>query len=285
MNRRLLLFLIIPLGAGDIHAVRSSSRNFKSLKQREIEKTEAEKAAKMAEEKTARYADYNPGAEPVEKITFLGPKNGWGFVKKASVYYSTDGKNLGDLKAGTHFKYQDVKSTSKNDMLLSSLRDGSGWHGPYLLPCTEVAAYEGDPETVDIQIVTDLRNYFLLKGEHDQYREQILIREYKKNPHYEAYKQSADKYKASVEKACQLNEKAAKLTGIKKTQAHDELHKLKYSQTELKVNLQQIEVKYKAWKKQHPVDVEKVQDEKLLDLQNKIAAIKNRIPDLIPPED
>ena len=270
--------------AGGTFAARSSSRNFKSLKQREEERIAAEKEAKRVSEEEAKYAEYNPGAEPVEKITFLGPKSGWGFVKKLSAYYSPEGKNKGELKAGTLFKYQDVKSSSKNDMLLSMLRDGSGWHGPYLLPCTEVAAYEGDPETVDIQVVADLRNYFLLKGEHDQYRDDILVREYQKNPHYAAYRQAADEYKASVERARQLNERADKLTGIKKTKAHEELRKLKYRQTELKADLQKTGAKYKAWKKQNPVNIENIQDEKLSAMQNKIAAIKNRIPDLIPEE-
>lgn len=284
MNTKFILLLLILIAAGELQAARSSSRNFKSLKQREVEKVEAAKAAKLEKEEASKYADFNPGAKPVEKVTFLGPKNGWGFVKKASVYYSPGGKNLGELKAGTLFKYQDVKSSSKNDMLLSSLRDGSGWHGPYLLPCTEVAAYEGDPETVDIEIVADLRSYFLLKGEHDQYREEILIREYKKNPHYEAYRQAAEQYNATIEKARIMDEEASELSGIKKTRAHEELRKLKYSQAELKVNLQKIGAKYKAWKKQHPVDVEKVQDEKLLVMQDKIAAIKTRISDLIPEE-
>lgn len=274
--------------AGDVFAACSSSRNFKSLKQREEERIaaekEAERAAEQAKTEAEEYsgtADFKPA---VERVTFLGPKNGWGFVKNESPYYSPEGKNKGELKAGTLFKYQDVKSSSKNDMLLSMLRDKSGWHGPYLLPCNEVAAYEGDPESVDIKIVADLRNYFLLKGEYDQYREELLVREYKKNPHYAAYRQATDEYEASIEKARVMKEEAEKLTGIRKTKAHEELRKLKYSQTELRVNLQQIGAKYKAWKKEHPVDIARVEDDRLNAIQNKIAAIKNRIPNLIPEE-
>lgn len=285
MKIKVTIVLIILLAAGDIHAVRSSSRNFKSLKEQQEEKAAAEKAAKQAAAEAAEYRDGAHLKSAVERVTFLGPKTGWGFVKKESTYYSPDGKNMGELKAGTLFKYQDVKTTSKNDMLLAQLRDKSGWHGPYLLPCTEVAAYEGDPEKVDIQIVADLRRYFLLKGDVDQYKEALLNREYRKNPYYTEYKNAAKKYKDSLTTASQMEQKADKLTGIRKTNAYDELRKFKYQQAELKVNLEQIGTKYKAWKKQHPVDLNTVKDNKLVSIQNELEKVKSRVPELIPPEE
>lgn len=285
MNYRLILLLIIIVTANDMRAARSSSSNFKSLQQREIEKAEAAKAAQKAAAEAARHPDGAHLSQATEKIIFIGPKAGWGFVKKMCAHYSPEGKNLGELKAGTLFKYRDVKSTSKSDMLLASLRDGSGWHGSYLLPCSEVAAYEGDPETVDIQIVEDLRTYFLLKGEHDQYREELLTREYKKNPYYAAYQQASDQYTQSVEKANQLTDDLEQLSGISKTRAYGELRKLKYSQSKLKVNLQQIGADYKAWKQQHPIDPDLIQDEKICSLQRRIDEVKRRVANLIPPEE
>ena len=272
------------LVGNDALAARSSTRNFKTLKQQEEERVAAEKEAQRRKEEQKEISRSSRPGQTVEKVKFLGPKNGWGFVSKSTPYYSPQGENLGDLEAGTLFKYHDVKSTSKDDMLLARLRDKSGWHGPYLLPCTEVAAYEGDPEQVDIQIVADLRNYFLLKGEYDTHRDELLENEYRRNPHFEAYRQAAENYRKSAEAAGKMEDDASKLTGAAKTRAYDGLRSLKYEQEKLKAELQAVGEKYRAWKEAHPVDESKIGDEKLTSLRNRMDEIKSRVAELVPPE-
>ncbi|MFO7937903.1 MAG: hypothetical protein R6V06_09915 [Kiritimatiellia bacterium] len=284
MKTGVIFLLVIFQGATEIMAARSSPRNIQPLQQRGVDDDATEEKAETAVEEADGYEDFDPTKQAAEKYKFSGNKTGWGFVKEKSSYYSPEGKYIGKLKAGTLFKYHDVKTTSSNDMLLSHLRDKTGWHGPYLLPCTGIAAYAGTPEDVDIKIVTDLRRYFLLKGEFEQYREKLLYNEYKKNPFYDLYRHAVEEYKATLEKARKMEQNAAKLTGLQRERAYDELREYKYEQAQVKARMEKTGEKYKAWKKQHPVNPDKIQDEKLLSIQNKMSEIRKRLPDLIPED-
>ncbi len=279
-----MIFLMTALTAAQSHAARSSSRNFKSLKQQQEERIATEQEAQRIARESARSAGRAAADKPVENVKFLGPKTGWGFVSRTTAHYSPEGRNLGELKAGTLFKYQDIRPSSRNDMLLSMLRDAAGWRGPFLLPCTEVAAYEGDPETVDIQIVADLRQYFLLKGEYDTLREELLDREYRKNPHFAEYEHSVRAYQESTERAAELEKSSAGLSGAARTRAYEELRELKYRQERLKGDLQRIGDQYRVWKERNPVDLAEAENAPMRALRQKMDAIQSRVPELIPGE-
>jgi len=279
------VLLAVVTCAVRIEGARSSERNLKTLKQQAEEQAEAEQKAQNAAEEAARLQRDNSKNSGVERVVFLGPKTGWGFVKTESPYYSVEGKNLGALQAGTLFKYTDVKQTEKDDVLLAVLRDKSGWHGDYLLPCTGVAAYEGDPEKVDIQIVSDLRNFFLLKGELETYRNSVLENEYRKNPYFEDYRRAAEAYNASVNQARQMEEESAGLSGIQKTQAYEKLREIKYKQEKLLADMRQIGERYREWKELNPIKPELLEDDRTRTLRQRMEQIKVRVADLIPPDD
>jgi len=272
----ILLILLVLLVTGKSHAVRSSSRNLKTLQQREAELATRVQTAEQVP---------NRSEESRERIKFLGPRKGWGLVSRRCSYYSAQGEHLGELQAATLFKYSDIKSTSRNDMLLATLRDSSGWHGTYLLPCTEVAAYSGTLESVDIKIVADLRDYFQLRGEYDTLRDETLGREYRHNPFFEAYQESAQAYHASVDQAIELEKRVAQLQGIRKNSVLNELRELKYEQTRLEAELRSVRTQYRKWKDEHPVDLEKLETGRMRGIRVEMEQIRKRLADLIPPGD
>jgi len=272
-----VIFLMLLAGAEALHAARPSSRNFKSSTQKDVE-------AKIVDQGDVELADSGHRTRTVEKIKFLGPKQGWGFVTKESACYSLAGKYTGVVQVGDIFKYSDIKESSKNDMLLAVLREKGRWSAPCLLPCDALATYEGDPERVDIQIVGDLRAYFLTKDQHESRQEELLNQECQKNPHYNAYQQVAKEYNSSLETALQMVQEASTLTGIRKTRADEALREFKYRQVRLQHRLDEVAQKYREWKEKNPIDLAKIHDPQLDELSYKLKTTKSKVADLVPKD-
>lgn len=278
---KIFILLVFLAGAGELYGAKPSTRNFKSLSQKEAE---AEAEAKTTLAREAEMPDGGHLKRAVEKIKFLGPKQGWGFVAKESASYSLAGKNNGVVQAGDLFKYNDVIVSSKNDMLLAVIRDKQGWGAPCLLPCDAIAAYEGDPDQVDIQIVGNLRAYFLTKGRLESRQEELLQQEYQKNPHYNAYQQLVKEYNESIETALLMEQEASTLTGVRKTKADEALREFKYQQAELQHRLNGVAQKYRELKEKNPVDPSKISDPQLDELSRELKAAKSKVADLVPPD-
>ena len=96
-----LILLSLVFGAGEILAARASSRNLKSLLHKDVE-------GQTSDNQDIDIADGGHIQQSVEKITFLGPKNGWGFVSKVSPYYSAD-KLTGLRKTRAYDKLREFK--------------------------------------------------------------------------------------------------------------------------------------------------------------------------------
>jgi len=272
--------LVMLIGISGVNAARSSSRNLRSLSEQKAD--ELEKARDKAME--ALFNQTEQSHASTETITFLGPKNGWGFVIKKASCYSAQGKKLGILDAGTLFKYHDVKSSSGNDMLLARIRRRGEWSQDCLLACPDVAAYEGDPEKVDIKIVKNLRDYFVLKAKVDSYEKQLRQRKSEKNPYYKSYLAVVKKYNESIAVAHKMKIEAEKLTGIRKTTAHENLRSFKYKQEQLKQALHQVGQKYKSYKSEVSINSLAVDDPELNRLKQELAVAKSKVEDLIPEE-
>lgn len=224
-------------------------------------------------------------AETVTKVEFLGPASGWGFVKATSPYYSPQGKRLGTLPGGALFKYSDVKSSSKNAVLVCTVRRGSAWEGPVLLDCTDVAGYEGAPEGLDPQQVADLGAYFTLLGRAADRKAELSEQALSANPHFETARQAQQAYQASAEKAAEMERQMNAVTGPRKTKALDALRALKYEQVALKAAADQEAAAYKQWKDAHPVDESRLaSDPQLKALQQELAQAKAKVASLVPSE-
>jgi hypothetical protein len=275
---KFVVLSVLMLGAGELYAARSSSRNLKSLTESDVEE-------KTKDIQDLDLADGGAGQKTVERITFLGPKTGWGFVSEECPQYSIKGKNIGSCSAGTLFKYRDVLSSSKNDMLLAVIRNPEGWAEPCLLPCDCIAAYDGDPEKVNIEIVANLRKYFLLSGKVESRKEAVLQKEYQKNPFYGLYQQAVNDYKTSIDFARTMQLEADQLTGIRKNRADEALREFKYKQAQLQVKMNECAQKYKEWKKNNPVDITKIQDAELNELSSELESVKTKVANLIPHEE
>jgi len=261
--------------------VKKSSRNLEPLTKRSGSTASASSGnTGMSIATPAKEAVQNT----VTKVTFSGPKNGWGFVMAASPYYTPQGKNCGKLPGGTLFKYTDVKESSRNAMLVCSVKLGESWEGPILLDCTDVAAYEGSPETLAPATVKNLGVYYTLNGRVADRKEELLDAKLAKNPHYEAAKQAQKAYQDSITKAAAMEKQMNTLTGPSKAKADEALRALKYEQVRIKAAADAAALAYKTWKESHPVDPGVLAaDPQLMALEKERQAAKAAVASLLPP--
>ena len=219
----------------------------------------------------------------VTNVAFLGPKSGWGFVQTTSPYYSPQGKNLGTLPGGTPFKYTDVKNSSKNAMLVSTVKRGKAWEGPYLLDCTDIVAYEGSPNTQDPQSIQNLAAYFTLKGKVADREAELEQRILTANPHYESARRAQQAYQDTIAKADVMEKQLNTLSGVHKAKADDALRALKYEQVRIKSKADLEAAAFKAWKVAHPADPSKRNaDPQLRELEQALKDAKAKVEKLIP---
>jgi hypothetical protein len=255
--------------------VARSSRNLEPL----TKKRAAPAASPAAEQPAA-------AAETVTKVTFLGPRAGWGFVKSTSPYYGLDGKRLGALPGGTLFTYSDVKASSKNAVLVSTVKRGNAWEGPFLLDCTDIAGYEGSPDAIDPALLQSLSDYFTLSGKIADRKAELTEAALSANPHFESAKRAQQAYQDSVAKAADMERQMNTLTGARKSKALDALRAFKYEQVRIKAQADQAAAAYKAWKDAHPLDPSKLAaDPQLLALQKQRQLLASKVANLVPQDE
>lgn len=223
--------------------------------------------------------------DTVTKVVFEGPKSGWGITKTATPYYSAEGKNLGALPGGTLFDYSSVKTSSKNMVLEAKVKQGADWTGPFLLDCSSVAIFEGKPDTVSPETVSDLTEFFKVKSKIAERKAELGKGGNEKSPQFLAAKQAQDKYEESIKTATELNVKAEKQAGAARTKTHEQLRELKYEQARLKIEADKEAAKYKAWKEANPVQPEVFKnDAEVIALEKQIAPLKAKLGALASDE-
>ena len=257
--------------------VKKSSRNLQPLTKRPGTETPAPPPAAAPRQE--------PVEEPTTRFVFEGPKVGWGLVKETSPYYSPEGKNLGTLPGGTIFKYDGVRTSSKNGMLVSTIKRGEAWEGPYLLDCTDIAGYEGNPDTLNPALVEKLEAYFTLNGKFKARKAELEDEAAAANPHFAAAQQAQQAYQASIKRGAELEKQMNAQTGSQREKTMDALRSLKYEQTQLKMKADKTATDYKAWKASHPINAAKLAaDPQLQALTKEREAARAPVASLIPAD-
>ncbi len=284
MNHLLLSLLFVLSACAASAEVRRSSRNLQPLTSSKNDAQTSSSASGnsgMGVSTTPKPSPQTP--ETVTRVTFVGPKSGWGFLQTRSPHYSPDGKNLGPLPGGTLFKYTDVKTTSKNAVLVSLVKRGDAWDGPFLLDCTDVAAYEGSPEEISPETVGRLADYFTIKGRIDDRKTELAEAAASANPHYGPAKKAQQAYRDSLDQATEMERQMNALSGARKSKALDALRAFKYEQVRIKAQADAEAEAYKAWKDAHPAPAASAAaDPQLKALEQALQTAAAKIPGLIP---
>jgi len=250
-----------PLGGTSLGAGRTSLNT--------TQKTTPERKAEP--QKDAR-------ADVVTRVVFSGPTSGWGITKSPTPYYTAEGKNLGTLPGGTLFDYSSVKTTSKNMVLLAKVKQGGDWTGPFLLDCSSLAIFEGKPDTVSPQIVSDLIEFFSVKSKLAERKATIEKTEHEKNAHFQSAKRAQERYTQSIKAAKELSDKADTQTGAAKSRSLDQLRTMKYEQVKIKAEADKEAANYTVWKIANPIPPERFQaDPEIAALEKQLAPLKTKL--------
>jgi hypothetical protein len=286
MKKKVLGRVAICLFVGTAGAeVRQSSRNLKPLTQPSAAATADTQSGRAGTGVAVAVSKDEKPVGTVTKVSFVGPPRGWGVVKAASPYYAPDGKRLGTLPGGTLFKYDGVKTTSKNAVLVSTVKRGETWEGPCLLDCTNIAGYEGDPDTLNPALVASLANYFTLNGKIVERKAALEEASLTANPHLESARQAQQAYQASAEKAADMEKQMNALTGLRREKMMDALRSLKYEQAQLKTKADKAAATYKAWKAANPPDpAQLATDPQLQQWQGELEAARKPVVALLPAD-
>lgn len=262
--------------------VRRSSRNLKPLRERQEQAGSLSGNSGLS---TTPATPRQPATTTKTQVLYMGPKQGWGIMKKTAPYYTPQGKNLGTLPGGTVFRYNDVRSSERNSMLVSMIRRNTSWEGPFLLDCAMVAGYEGDPDSLDPQVVANLRQYFTISDSIELRRKELLEQTRSNVPELAAARKAHAAWQESIKKAAELEQQAQGLTGFRKTRANEELRKLKYEQVRLKAESDSKTAAYTAWKQANPLHEAALErDPKLLQLKQQLAECHVKVANLVPAE-
>ena len=270
MNRLIYLPLLLILASAlPADAARLSSRNFKrsltpapgGLGNRTRSLLQSDTPDPQKEMEASQNEEESEGEERVVKqFFFMGPNTGWGFVKQATPYFNESGKNLGTLPAGILIKYNGKKGTRKTSMLISTIQRGKSgnWEGPYLIDFMAIATYSGDPESIDPLQRLQLQRYFTLTGEIEEREKAIKEYSIKRNPHYQAAKRVQTEYLGFVQEVKKLEERMLSTSGLRRSELQNELRSKKYEQVKIRADLEKCQTAYRAWKREHPVDLKKI---------------------------
>lgn len=240
----------------------------------------------VTEQRELEDAEPEKEVEVIKRTVFMGPKTGWGFLKVNAPYYSMNGKNQGKLQAGTLFTYDGVKQSKTTSLLVSRIRlKGEKWQTPFLLDCSKVAAYDGDPKKISPKILKDLWQYFMICGKIDEREEYLKGKAFNENPHYVAATEAYKKYQETLQKAAEMEDEMQTMSGLRRYQAQKKLADYKYVQAKLKVESETKMRAYKKWKAEHPIDPNAVSsDEFLIQLKQQQEELRKRHPQLIPQQ-
>jgi len=269
------------LGSSAYAEVKGSSRNLQPL----TKKTDDSEASSRSGN-TGLGIRTQPSEKPAEtstQVTFRGPKSGWGFVQISVPFYSPKGKNLGTLPSGTCFKYTDVETSATAALLVSTVKRGDAWEGPYLLGCRNLALFQGSPDALDPESLQNLTDYFALLGKIAERKASLAQASRTDNPHFESARRAQQAYQASIVKAGEMEKQLAALTGTRKTKADEELRALKYEQVRLKTTADREAADYNAWNEAHPGKApQPAADSQLRELEQALQAAKAKVANLLP---
>ncbi len=295
-----IMLLALFLSAVVAEAARPSPRNFRSLRSRQEQASGFSSSGtgiSVGKPRTEHDAvgaamPFVGGERKIKKIVFQGPKKGWGVTRKALPLYNGQGRKIATAPAGRLFTYNDVKEGKTSSYLVSIFdappQEGAA-NGVYLVDCTGVASYEGDSwHNVSPILVEKLVAYFSLLGSIEARKKAIAIENDDKNPHKAASDEAVAKYRDSLKRATELEQKMNEATGFRRNKIQEELRSLKYEQAQLRIAAQKAKAQADAWRSKNP-ELQQIikNDAQIIELNEKLKVCQSdsAFMAMIPPED
>ncbi|MBM4163309.1 MAG: hypothetical protein FJ222_02550 [Lentisphaerae bacterium] len=176
----------------------------------------------------------------------------WAILIQRAVHYSTGGKNLGMLPAGTFGEVIKTTTSSDGDVAVCTIDQDGQWKGPVLIGVANLVVFEGPFTTVSADTLGLLRHYYALKERIDARTAAIQQAITAANPHAAAYVRATDAVNEFVLRAKKMSATFKDATGPARSEMLDQLKRMKFEQVRLNSELSQAEARMKEWTANNP---------------------------------
>ena len=189
-------------------------------------------------------------------------KPGWGVVRQQTNRYTADGRWMGSVAAGSLIDYVGTVSSSKGAMvgcLLCTTNERSSVRS--LISQKDLHLFTGSYRSLSDKQVKDLRAYYELAGKIALRRNELLQASAAKNPFFPDYQAAYRVLMTNIDKArgeVILRDHAA---GAEKVQAQERLSDVRMEQRRLLLKYDEVEGKFKDWKKEHAAELQSPDDD------------------------
>ena len=176
----------------------------------------------------------------------------WAILTRQASHYSTDGKNLGPLPAGTVGEVTRTTTSSRGDFAVCTVDHNGQWKGPVLIGVEYLILFEGPLTAVPTEPLSLLHHYYALKGRIDARSATLQQQHAPGNPHVAAHTRAVN---AGTEFTSLAKRRVAAMnaaSGPKRSELLDELKQMKFEQARLNSERQQAEARMKEWDAQNP---------------------------------
>jgi hypothetical protein len=190
-----------------------------------------------------------PPYQPPASITNA---NAWAILTRRAVHYSTAGKNLGSLPAGTIGEVIKTTTSSDGDVAVCLIEQDGQWKGPVLIGVADLVVFENSLAAVPADTLSLLHHYYTLKERIDARAAAIQKAITDANPHAAAYIRATEAVNAFVIRAQKLTAAFKTATGPARTDLLEKLKRMKFEQVRLNAERSEAEARMKEWSAQNP---------------------------------
>lgn len=176
----------------------------------------------------------------------------WAILIQRTAHYSTGGKNLGLLPAGTVGEVIKTTTSSDGDVAVCSIEQGGQWKGPVLISLADLVVFEGPLTAVPADTLSLLHHYYTLKERIDARTAAIQQALTAANPHAAAFIRATDAVNEFVIRAKKMTVAFKATTGPARSELLDQLKRMKFEQVRLNTELSQAEARMKEWNANNP---------------------------------
>ena len=200
---------------------------------------------------------------------------GWGVVRQQSNGYLPDGRRIGFVEAGSLVDYQRAVSSSKGPMVECLICTTNGEPSVRsLIHQKDLHLFSGSHRDLSEKQRSDLRAYYALAGRIVLRRNELLQASAAKNPFFPDYKSAHQALMAHIDKSRVEVSRRDHAAGAEKVEAQERLFEKRMEERRLRMEYDEVQKKFKDWKKENADDLQSPDDDLDVRLWTKLKVMK-----------
>lgn len=207
------------------------------------------------------------------------PGYAWGIVMTNSFVYDTEMKRIGIFLGGTVISRKRLKATKNGYISECFYLKKREWESETIfLYENDLVIFDCTYEEADVEQRNLLIKYYRTLAQYEEKRAQAYKQALRRNPHFDAYKQSINDYNAFFRRAKDANAALSQSAGPARAKLIDELRNCRANEPSVISRFKETKKRYYAWKEEHIGNGEHVKIPKTSDIQELETALQTMRP-------